>query len=142
MADKLVKCEAAWEKFFEKADVNSDGSVSIEELKHILTVEYNQKLSDREIAEMFRDIDKNGDGQITKEEFLSEMMKTERRTAVKEAFQKIDKNGDGKLQKAEVAAALREIGHYTVDEIEKMIKKADKNNDGVIDLGEFEKEVY
>lgn len=53
MADKLVKCEAAWEKFFEKADVNSDGSVSIEELKHILTVEYNQKLSDREIAEMF-----------------------------------------------------------------------------------------
>lgn len=28
---------------------------------------------------MFRDIDKNGDGQITKEEFLSEMMKTERR---------------------------------------------------------------
>lgn len=30
MADKLVKCEAAWEKFFEKADVNSDGSVSIE----------------------------------------------------------------------------------------------------------------
>lgn len=64
------------------------------------------------------------------------------RTAVKEAFQKIDKNGDGKLQKAEVAAALREIGHYTEDEIEKMIKKADKNNDGVIDLGEFEKEVY
>lgn len=50
MADKLVKCEAAWEEFFEKADVNSDGSVSIEELKHILTVEYNQKLSDREIA--------------------------------------------------------------------------------------------
>lgn len=50
MADKLVECEAAWEKFFEKADVNSDGSVSIEELKHILTVEYNQKLSDREIA--------------------------------------------------------------------------------------------
>lgn len=64
------------------------------------------------------------------------------RTAVKEAFQKIDKNGDGKLQKAEVAAAIREIGHYTEDEIEKMIKKADKNNDGVIDLGEFEKEVY
>lgn len=28
---------------------------------------------------MFRDIDKNGDGQITKEEFLSEMMKTERK---------------------------------------------------------------
>lgn len=50
MANKLVKTEAAWEKFFEKADVNSDGSVSIDELKHILTVEYNQKLSDREIA--------------------------------------------------------------------------------------------
>lgn len=50
MANKLVKTEAAWEKFFEKADVNSDGSVSIDELKHILTVEYQQKLSDREIA--------------------------------------------------------------------------------------------
>ena len=64
------------------------------------------------------------------------------RTAVKEAFQKIDKSGDGKLQKAEVAAAMREIGHFTEEEIDKMIKKADKNNDGVIDLEEFEKEVY
>lgn len=64
------------------------------------------------------------------------------RTAVKEAFQKIDKSGDGKLQKAEVEAAMRDIGHFTEEEIDKMIKKADKNNDGVIDLEEFEKEVY
>ena len=61
---------------------------------------------------------------------------------MKEAFQKIDKSGDGKLQKAEVAAAMRDIGHSTEEEIDKMIKKADKNNDGVIDLEEFEKEVY
>ncbi|XP_011447514.3 uncharacterized protein LOC128162854 isoform X3 [Crassostrea angulata] len=133
-----------YEDFFDKTDAmgQKDGNVSIQELKKMVVEGLGQKKTDQEIAEMFRDIDKNGDGQITKEEFLSEMMKTERRTAVKEAFQKIDKNGDGKLQKAEVAAALREIGHYTEDEIEKMIKKADKNNDGVIDLGEFEKEVY
>lgn len=31
------------------------------------------------LQEMFRDIDKNGDGQIMKEEFLLEMMKMERR---------------------------------------------------------------
>lgn len=133
-----------YEDFFDKTDAmgQKDGNVSIQELRKMVVEGLGQRKTDREIAEMFRDIDKNGDGQITKEEFLSEMMKTERRTAVKEAFQKIDKNGDGKLQKAEVAAALREIGHYTEDEIEKMIKKADKNNDGVIDLGEFEKEVY
>nr|XP_022303659.1 calmodulin, striated muscle-like isoform X3 [Crassostrea virginica]XP_022303728.1 calmodulin, striated muscle-like isoform X3 [Crassostrea virginica] len=133
-----------YEDFFDKTDAmgQKDGSVSIMELKKMVVEGLGQKKTDREIAEMFRDIDKNGDGQITKEEFLSEMMKTERKTAVKEAFQKIDKSGDGKLQKAEVAAAMRDIGHFTEEEIDKMIKKADKNNDGVIDLEEFEKEVY
>ncbi|XP_022303728.2 calmodulin, striated muscle-like isoform X3 [Crassostrea virginica] len=133
-----------YEDFFDKTDAmgQKDGSVSIMELKKMVVEGLGQKKTDREIAEMFRDIDKNGDGQITKEEFLSEMMKTERKTAVKEAFQKIDKSGDGKLQKAEVEAAMRDIGHFTEEEIDKMIKKADKNNDGVIDLEEFEKEVY
>nr|XP_022303726.1 calmodulin-like isoform X1 [Crassostrea virginica] len=135
--------ENYWLEFFDKTDENRDGTLSITELKKALIENYNcTDLSDSEIEEMFRDIDKNGDGQITKEEFLSEMMKTERKTAVKEAFQKIDKSGDGKLQKAEVAAAMRDIGHFTEEEIDKMIKKADKNNDGVIDLEEFEKEVY
>lgn len=50
MADKLVASEAAWLNFFEKADVNLDGSVSIEELRDVLTVEYGQKLSDQEIV--------------------------------------------------------------------------------------------
>ncbi|XP_022303726.2 neo-calmodulin-like isoform X1 [Crassostrea virginica] len=135
--------ENYWLEFFDKTDENRDGTLSIAELKKALIENYNcTDLSDSEIEEMFRDIDKNGDGQITKEEFLSEMMKTERKTAVKEAFQKIDKSGDGKLQKAEVEAAMRDIGHFTEEEIDKMIKKADKNNDGVIDLEEFEKEVY
>jgi hypothetical protein len=50
MADKLFESEAAWLKFFEKADVNLDGTVSIEEMKHVLTVDYGQKLSDQEIV--------------------------------------------------------------------------------------------
>ncbi|XP_061179920.1 calmodulin-like isoform X3 [Saccostrea echinata] len=133
-----------YEDFFDKTDAmgQKDGKVSIQELKKMVVEGLGQKKSDREIAEMFSDIDKNGDGQITKEEFLCEMMKKERRTAVEEAFQKIDKNGDGKLARDEVAAAMREIGHFTDEEIDKLIKKADKNNDGVIDRAEFEKEVY
>ncbi|XP_048755788.1 uncharacterized protein LOC125666635 isoform X2 [Ostrea edulis] len=133
-----------YENFFDKTDAmgEKDGNVSIMELKKMLVKELGQNKTDREIAEMFRDIDKNGDGQITKEEFLNEMMKTERKTAVREAFKKIDKSGDGKLQRDEVAAALRDIGHYTEDQINEMIKKADKNGDGVLDCEEFEKAVY
>ncbi|XP_061179918.1 uncharacterized protein LOC133188482 isoform X1 [Saccostrea echinata] len=135
--------ENLWLDFFDKTDRDKNGVLSISELKKALVEDYNRKdLTDSEIAEMFSDIDKNGDGQITKEEFLCEMMKKERRTAVEEAFQKIDKNGDGKLARDEVAAAMREIGHFTDEEIDKLIKKADKNNDGVIDRAEFEKEVY
>ncbi|XP_062569937.1 uncharacterized protein LOC134232008 isoform X2 [Saccostrea cucullata] len=137
------KMESLWLEFFDRTDRDKNGVLSISELKKALVEDYNRKdLTDSEIAEMFSDIDKNGDGQITKEEFLSEMMKKERRTAVEEAFQKIDKNGDGKLAKDEVAAAMREIGHFTDEEIDKLIKKADKNNDGVIDRAEFEKEVF
>ncbi|XP_062572793.1 uncharacterized protein LOC134234763 isoform X2 [Saccostrea cucullata] len=137
------KTECLWLEFFDRTDRDKNGVLSISELKKALVEDYNRKdLTDSEIAEMFSDIDKNGDGQITKEEFLSEMMKKERRTAVEEAFQKIDKNGDGKLARDEVAAAMREIGHFTDEEIDKLIKKADKNNDGVIDRAEFEKEVF
>ncbi|XP_048755787.1 uncharacterized protein LOC125666635 isoform X1 [Ostrea edulis] len=142
MSLKIVT-ERYWLDFFERTDQDRNGVLCISELKRALVEDYKRTdLTDSDIAEMFRDIDKNGDGQITKEEFLNEMMKTERKTAVREAFKKIDKSGDGKLQRDEVAAALRDIGHYTEDQINEMIKKADKNGDGVLDCEEFEKAVY
>ena len=61
------------------------------------------------------------------------------REEYKKCFKKWDKNGNGKLDKAELKGALKEIGHFTDEEIDRMIAKEDKNNDGQIDYSEFSK---
>ncbi|OMJ92407.1 hypothetical protein SteCoe_4854 [Stentor coeruleus] len=56
-----------------------------------------------------------------------------------EAFKAIDTNGDGKLSKEELLQSYKnEINELSaIEEIEKIMKKADSNNSGYIDYTEF-----
>ena len=54
---------------FEIFDKNHDGTISINEFKHIL-MDLGQKLSEEEVEEIFQDIDFNEDGKINYREFV------------------------------------------------------------------------
>ena len=54
---------------FEIFDKNHDGTISINEFKHIL-MDLGQKLSEDEVEEIFQDIDFNEDGKINYREFV------------------------------------------------------------------------
>ena len=41
-----------------------------------------------------------------------------------------DKNGDGTVTMAEFTAVMKKVGRLTDNEIEEMLKKADKDGDG------------
>merc|ERR1711936_157923 len=57
---------------------------------------------------------------------------------IKAQFSTLDQNGDGMITVAEMRQALNKAGQdYTVKDVQKMVKKADKNGDGRVVWQEF-----
>jgi calcium-binding protein CML len=57
---------------------------------------------------------------------------------LEDVFKKFDANGDGKISWLELSSILSSLGYKaTEEEVQKMIKEADRDGDGFIDLQEF-----
>jgi Ca2+-binding EF-hand superfamily protein len=54
-------------------DKDGGGSISIEEIKQVLS--YGQKLDDEVVNAIIKQVDQNGDGEISYEEFAQMMLK-------------------------------------------------------------------
>jgi calmodulin len=67
-ANRIDDVKAAFRIF----DHNNDGSISMEELRDAM-VRYGQSFTEEECEEMFSTADRNGDGNIDFDEFLSMM---------------------------------------------------------------------
>lgn len=68
------ECETVQVLTFCRAfDHNNDGAISMSELRDAMT-RYGQTFTVEECEEMFREADKNGDGEIDFDEFVSIMM--------------------------------------------------------------------
>lgn len=89
---------------FAKADTNSDGQVSAEELaaKHI--ADMTARAADM-AAKMIERMDDNGDGQLS----ADEMAQGPRAPTV---FERADTDGDGAISKAEADAMQNQMGHH------------------------------
>mmetsp|Transcript_25911 Transcript_25911/g.55467 ORF Transcript_25911/g.55467 Transcript_25911/m.55467 type:complete len:150 (+) Transcript_25911:137-586(+) len=56
----------------------------------------------------------------------------------KQAFSLFDKDGDGTIDSEELGTVLRSLGNQpTEEEVEDMIREADKDGNGIIDFAEF-----
>eukprot|EP00027_Filamoeba_sp_ATCC50430_P009746 CAMPEP_0168559194 /NCGR_PEP_ID=MMETSP0413-20121227/10388_1 /TAXON_ID=136452 /ORGANISM="Filamoeba nolandi, Strain NC-AS-23-1" /LENGTH=151 /DNA_ID=CAMNT_0008590395 /DNA_START=137 /DNA_END=595 /DNA_ORIENTATION=- len=124
-------------------DKNGDGRISSSELKEAIK-QLGQKVTDQEIAEMIKSVDKDGNGTVEFDEFVELMHKHMSEEPTDDdmlaAFRTFDKNGDGVINFAELKEVMHQMGEKLSDqEIKDMIKAADMNDDGLIDYKEFVK---
>ena len=117
-------------------DIDDDGRISVKELKTIMK-SLGQKLSDAELNNMLSLADANSDGTIDFSEFVKItsglMNTTDCDDELLEAFKVFDKDGNGCITRDELKRAMISLGEELNDqEIDKMFKAADINNDGKI----------
>lgn len=122
---------------FESMDQNSDGKVTIQELKQGIIANFCPDITDQEVAAMFVDFDDDGDKCISKAEFLEEMCdKVSRKVAFKQAFDAMDQDRNGSLSVNELKGILTNQG-FDDETITEMFNQVDENHDGKISCEEF-----
>lgn len=96
---------------------------------------------------MLKEIDIDGDGNFTFDEFvqlmfnmgnLSERSEEQEEMELRQAFRVFDKAGNGYITSSDLRSVLQCLGEQlTEDEIEDMINEVDIDGDGRIDYDEF-----
>jgi Ca2+-binding EF-hand superfamily protein len=138
-ADKLEEYREAFRLF----DKDNSGLISIEEIRKVMKNMGNE-MSTEEIKAMMSGLDEDGSGEITFEEFVTFMQRTEVQEETSEedevirAFQTFDKDGNGWLSCAEFKHILTNLGNrFSDEEVQEIFNEADLNHDGKIEYREF-----
>ncbi|XP_013585185.1 PREDICTED: probable calcium-binding protein CML34 [Brassica oleracea var. oleracea] len=118
-----------FEKFNNK---NKNGKLSLDEfLEAVLAFSLN--ISEEEVTQMFKEIDVDGDGELSSDEFASSVDKM-----LKKLFALCDADGDGKITSSEFHAAMIGLGkECTEEKCAEMLKTADVDGDGYLSFEEF-----
>ena len=132
-----------YKEAFSVFDKDGDGTIAFEELGTVMR-SLGKPQTERNLKEIFKNVDVNNDGKINFEEFLAmvrpKMDKANRPTSIKEVFRLVDKNSDGLISAEELKHVVKILGKDLTDgEIAKMTREADDDRDGQISYDEFDK---
>lgn len=127
-------------KMFQKLDVSKDHRLSKDELMSgFHSCSFFSNYSELEISNLFEELDRNKNGFVDYEEFLSACISQNdllTKNNLKMAFDYFDTDGSGKLSVDEVRNALITSNIYE-KKLSEIMNKLDENGDGEIEFNEF-----
>ncbi|KAJ1965795.1 hypothetical protein IWQ62_002576 [Dispira parvispora] len=129
---------------FDLFDKDGDNAITINELSQVLN-ELNQTLTKEELEEIMVLADADGNGKLDFKEFAALLKnntpvvaKLVKEIEVHLAFQAIDTDKSGFISRDELREALKRMNMSCSEEqLGKLIKEADVDGDGQINLREF-----
>ena len=137
-------------KEFLALDINGDGDIQTSEMEAMLMEEkIKLRMSVKEIKNLLKELDKDGDGTIDVQEFLDKVGSGSKRdvihkalvkrSGIRKAFEKYDSDGNGYITIDEFRKVVEDKygSKLTSKEIKKLMKDADTNSDGKIGYDEF-----
>ena len=139
--EKVDVTEKQLVTLFRQFDASGDGFVDLGELQTALA-RVGQPVSPAEAQQILTQVDENGDGQISFEEFrqLTSILnlQADEQVSISEAqltalFREFDTSGDGFIDLGELQAALAKIGQpVSPTEAQQILTQVDENGDGQV----------
>jgi len=143
--DKDLSRTGKLRKYFDVLDKDGDNKISYQEFEAGLRQFSNEKIDSSEMAQMFKDLDLDGDGTLDPDEFTSSIGFSQLISAYERLqviFEQLDKNKNGFLDDEDIPLLEEEIKKDPL--IRRMninpreiIKQADLDNDGQVSFDEF-----
>ncbi|NXY61620.1 CETN1 protein, partial [Callaeas wilsoni] len=126
---------------FELFDTDGSGSIDVKELKVAMRA-LGFEPKKEEIKKMISDIDKEGTGKISCNDFLAvmsqKMAEKDSKEEILKAFKLFDDDETGKISFKNLKRVAKELGeNLTDEELQEMIDEADRDGDGEVSEQEF-----
>ncbi|KAL8213751.1 hypothetical protein R6Q57_003200 [Mikania cordata] len=128
---------------FRMIDTDGDGRITRSELEALLhRIGGDEPISSEEVSSMINEIDVDGDGSISLEEFgviSSAFGPPSCDGEIRGAFEFFDTDRDGRITAGELLAGFKSIGdeECTLEDCRRMISSVDKNGDGIVCFEDF-----
>ncbi|NXC35285.1 CETN1 protein, partial [Campylorhamphus procurvoides] len=126
---------------FELFHTDRSGSIDARELKVAMRA-LGFEPNNEEIEQIISDIDKEGTGRISFDDFLAvmtqKMAEKDSKEEILKAFKLFDDDDTGKISLENLRRVAKELGeNLTDEELQQMIYQADRNGDGEVDEQDF-----
>ncbi|XP_049767399.1 uncharacterized protein LOC126100809 [Schistocerca cancellata] len=126
---------------FSLFDTEGKGKIETKELKVAMRA-LGFEPKKEEIKKMIADVDKEGTGYLTYEDFVSlmtvKMAEKDSKDEILKAFRLFDDDETGKISFKNLKRVAKELGeNITDEELQEMIDEADRDGDGEINQEEF-----
>ncbi|CAF0714571.1 unnamed protein product [Adineta steineri] len=126
---------------FDLFDKNGDGNIDANEIGQVMR-SLGLNPTNKEIADLIAEVDKNGNQRLDFSEFCAFMSKhwheRDQEAELRDAFRLFDRDNSGYITINELKQVMLNMGEkLNQEELEDMMREADVNRDGKLDYQEF-----